>query len=590
MAYDTNLVNNIHLSVSGVDEIYMGADDWRSIGPDGNYISGTNAGKPADKVWIEYTVRWYEPAHADKYAVYGDSSAFEQYVQANDANFFNNCVVEISNAANVIKTSFTGSVTEQAALNGFVRGIGGSIADVLDVNNLTAWEKVVDRWNPGSAMGNGAQAGTGEVGKIQGATPVERIIPGTDKKEWFVWTAFRVRPQVAGTADTDGNGTKEQISVLASPYPTGYGFLLHTLTEGQYKAWNSLTNNSQYSDTQELPTEEKQEAELVDTFVDMSKLLTNLPRIRYSRQAAYTLSKPKWREGLLHTWEGTPAVDGLKDSVPYGFRFHWNPAGWRQTASMNEAINPEQLAKSNPQQLPLMGGFANISLTIQLNRMYDLQGSVANKGDLNPTDSAAINTRALQLFEAGEYNYPKSDGGVPVGFDYGSISLRGDKLDDVKNLLRQGTLYDLDYLFAVTNGKTMGSYHVHYMPETGGGELTNPSYPGTTPEKAAREQNGIPARGFKGSPDYGFISAKPVRIWLGPHITFVGRIQSYTITHIMFTEYMIPIVTQVDLNLTRSITMGSTFKQSMEIANTEISGDNADITSTGDPNAEEPGS
>ena len=586
MPYNTSLVNNIHLSVSGVDETYNGADDWDSIGPDGNYLPGTRAngaggdvgGQPAEKVWITYTVRWYEPPNADQYAVGGDTSAFEQYTQADDPNFFNNCIVEIANAANVIKESFTGSVTAQSSLNGFVQGIGGPIGDVLDLNNLSAWSRVVDQLRPGSAMGNGAQAGTGEVGNIYGATPVERIIPGTDKKEWFVWTAFRVLPQVVG----------QGISAVGDPYPLGYGFLRHTLTEGQYKAWNGLTNNSQYNNTQELPSDEDPEAELVETFVDMGKLLTNLPMTKYARQNNDGSRGPKWRDGLLHTWENTPATEGLKSGIPYGFRFHWNPAGWSQSASMIESINPEQFAASNPQQVPLLGGFSNISVTIQLNRMFDLQGNSneRNNGDLKPTDELRISRRASELLALGEYNYPGSGIGVPFGFDsYTGIQ---DKFTDLKNLLRQGTLYDLDYLFAVTNGTNYGSYHVNYTPNTGGNDLINPSYK-MTESSVSRAENGIPSRGFAGgSPDYGFISAKPVRIWLGPHITFVGRIQSYSIQHLMFTEYMIPTVTQVALTLTRSVTMGSTFDESVKLANEQTATSNADTTPTGDPNAEEP--
>lgn len=520
----------------------------------------------------------------------GDSLQFNTLTgDGGPSNFFNYYVVEFADAGAALKSGVSFGATELNLYNSYQSGAGP--LNVVSQENLS-WYSIDADHQPKSLVFNTA-GGIGSadfygVDAYKVAQPIEH--EGTNgEKKWFTWTAFRVRPRILGrnsyvqpnvVYDTTGPEPETQY----------WGWYLQEITEGQYKAWDGAAVNTA-TDYQPpaADTNADPETELVDTFVDMSKLLTNLPMTKYARRNNDGSRGPKWRDGMLHTWENTPATEGLKSGIPYGFKFHWNPAGWSQSASMTESINPEQFAASNPQQVPLLGGFSSISVTIQLNRMFDLQGNSneRNNGDLNPTDELRISRRASELLALGEYNYNGSGYGVPKGFE-GYIGTQ-DKYTDIKNLLRQGTLYDLDYLFAVTNGTTYGSYHVNYTPKTGGGDLINPSYKMTDSSSSRAADRGIPVKGFiGGSPDYGFISAKPVRIWLGPHITFVGRIQSYSIQHLLFTEYMIPTVTQVSLSLTRSVTMGSTFDESVKLANDQTATSNADTTSTGDPNATDP--
>jgi hypothetical protein len=532
------------------------------------------------------------------FGVSGLSDEFNTFVNEY-SDFFNYYIVEVADAGAALKT--TGGTAKKfpiGAVGGEYDNFKSGQGPLIDVDQAKLdWVGVDDTRQPNTLVyvpgGQSVKQLFIKDGLfapyIRVAQPVERVGPDGEK-EWFTWTAFRVRPKLNGT-DTSVTPNVKYEDIIGESPAQCWGWYMHILTEGQYNSWDATTNTPTVS---QAPAQGSDEAaatgeELVDTFVDMNKLLTNLPMTKYARRNNDGSRGPKWRDGLLHTWENTPATEGLKSGIPYGFRFHWNPAGWSQSASMTESINPEQFAASNPQQVPLLGGFSNISVTIQLNRMFDLQGNSneRNNGNLNPVDELRISRRASELLELGEYNYPGSGIGVPTGFD--RYTGTQDKYADVKNLLRQGTLYDLDYLFAVTNGTTYGSYHVNYTPKTGGNDLLNPSYK-MTDSSSSRAENGIPSRSFAGgSPDYGFISAKPVRIWLGPHITFVGRIQSYSIQHLMFTEYMIPTVTQVALNITRSVTMGSTFDESVKLANDQTATSNADTTSTGDPNATDPG-
>jgi hypothetical protein len=585
--YIPSIVNNIQLFIYTIRENYKGADDWDSIGPDGNFLPGTKAkgagedigGQPADKVWIEYQIFWTEPANSKSYSVPGDTPNFRNYIKTNDPNFFNNVILEVANAADSLRPDFKGTVTD-AGLNGFQNY--AAVSNIVDVEAISSWSTALTTWGPAANGSN--DGGRGEAGSIQGPSPIERTIPGTDTKEWFVWAAFRVRPQVIGTAEeAQANGSKD-INFIGDPKPLNYGFLLHKLTEGQYKVWNSLGNNSKFNDPSAVVPDNAAdpETEIPDTYVNMSRLLTNLPMNKYARKNSEYSGGPKWRKGLIHTWEGTPSFDkgSFSTGVPYGFRFHWNPSSWSQSATMATAINIESIMDSNPIGYVRPDGFSTISLRIQLNRLYDLQSS--GGPPLDPSQDAVITERAKELLfgrQGSQYVYPvQADSGVPSGFDrYGNSF---GVLDDVKRLLRMGTLYDLDYLFAATNGRGAGSHHVHYTPKTGGSDLYNPSYPQTQTEQS-KINPGIPDRNSpNGSPDPGFISANYVRIWLGPYITFVGRITNYNMSHVMFTEYMVPVVTQVDLSITRVVTLGP----SLEYTDIEKVED-VPVTPTTDPNA-----
>jgi hypothetical protein len=71
--------------------------------------------------------------------------------------------------------------------------------------------------------------------------------------------------------------------------------------------------------------------------------------------------------------------------------------------------------------------------------------------------------------------------------------------------------------------------------------------------------------------DFGFLNMMPVRVWLGPDITFVGRITSVNITHLLFTEKMIPKYSQIDLQIQRPITWGKDIASSYDNVNNSIS-------------------
>ena len=344
----------------------------------------------------------------------------------------------------------------------------------------------------------------------------------------------------------------------------------------------AVSVTSDPTNKQNTSTEDTADAEASDlpaSNVSMTKLRTNLP---IAKNATASLSNPSglgtvnWRHGLIHTWENTPADGAFPDQIPYGFRFHYNPASWAQSVSFTENINADALAASQMDRLPLPGGFASISFSLFLNRIVDLAmvGDIYKLGippapngviaDPNspPPDAQAIASLANTMSTM--YDEARQGVGVPSSM-VGYVSNLG-KTEHIQRIIRQGTLYDLDFLYASANGRALGSFHVH------GPGVTNPSYIG---------DGWLPS-------DYGYIAPRFVRVWLGPYITFVGRINNIDVQHLLFTQYMVPTFTQVNITMTRGLTFGkdtadaktlfNSNSSALGIANTSTEGNQ---TSTG---------
>ena len=349
-----------------------------------------------------------------------------------------------------------------------------------------------------------------------------------------------------------------------------------------FQTMNTVTTKINPTNKQNTATENTEDAgtsDLPASNVSMTKLRTNLP---VAKNATASLTNPsglgtvKWRHGLIHTWENTPADGAFPDQIPYGFRFHYNPASWAQSVSFTENINADALAASQMDRLPLPGGFASISFSLFLNRIVDLAmvGDIYKLGippapngviaDPNspPPDAQAIASLANTMSTM--YDEARQGVGVPSSM-VGYVSNLG-KTEHIQRIIRQGTLYDLDFLYASANGRALGSFHVH------GPGVTNPSYIG---------DGWLPS-------DYGYIAPRFVRVWLGPYITFVGRINNIDVQHLLFTQYMVPTFTQVNITMTRGLTFGkdtadaktlfNSNSSALGIANTSTEGNQ---TSTG---------
>lgn len=334
---------------------------------------------------------------------------------------------------------------------------------------------------------------------------------------------------------------------------------------------NSLLAYSSVNPSSGTPAQEENAEEYTPPpqTMKMNLMRSNLPIAQKSvgsSQSPPPFGNVKWRSGFIHTWEGNPADYSFPDGAPYGFRFHYNPAGWSQNVQMTETINPDAIMASQPDFLPLYTGFATISLELFLNRIVDL----STARDVLPQGLDAVERRAEKLVNTLYQNVGVSSFyGVP-GFvadsalnssvtgknSANAVSQDKVKLEHAKRILRQGTLYDLDFLYATVNGKALDSYHNRLAG------TSNPSY----------------NEDWKAS-DYGFLNARYVRIWLGPNITFVGRLTSVSVAHLMFTQYMIPTFSQVTIQIARSATFGNSPENSKELFNKNVVG-------TVDPGAE----
>lgn len=253
----------------------------------------------------------------------------------------------------------------------------------------------------------------------------------------------------------------------------------------------------------------------------------------------------RWRSGLIHTFEGNTVFDNFTQM--YGFRFHYNPASWTQNVNMTESIDVVNLMGSNPQNLPLLGGFAGIGLSLFVNRVIEM--TIPEEELLKPE----LWAMGLEYDQTGvPPSDPTSDDGYAypsraINTDLGVVQVPGGRKPGTRNLSQKvralkkyGTLADIEYLFKAVNGDGVKAFHRTFLMD---------GYEPPLSLDGSEEHSTRTA-------DYGFLNAIPVRIWLGPDISFVGRITSLDIQHLLFTENMVPKLSQVNVTISRWLTWG----------------------------------
>jgi len=87
---------------------------------------------------------------------------------------------------------------------------------------------------------------------------------------------------------------------------------------------------------------------------------------------------------------------------------------------------------------------------------------------------------------------------------------------DANGIVTRGTEYDLEYFYRVING--------------------DPAYGSTMTQPTA---------------DFGFMSGVPVWLKFNDHVRYKVTVQSISVNHVMFTEDMVPVVTEVQLSMIR---------------------------------------
>lgn len=200
------------------------------------------------------------------------------------------------------------------------------------------------------------------------------------------------------------------------------------------------------------------------------------------------------------------AVGRTRKPTKYGFQFLWNPETWSSSVQINPDVTP-----NSPQywasSLPVFPSGQNMSFNIVVDRVNDFAcfgpTNIRPGADWSPTsqlDSGSVARIALENQRQKTINEFSQ-------FYKGSNVLNPQK--KIEDLLKRGTLADIEYIYKVCNGDGWKR-----LDQT--------------------------------TSDIGFLMMTLVEIELGPN-RYLGYLNSLGIEHTFFTENMIPLRTNVSL-------------------------------------------
>jgi hypothetical protein len=186
----------------------------------------------------------------------------------------------------------------------------------------------------------------------------------------------------------------------------------------------------------------------------------------------------------------------------WGFQFLWNPTDIQVAVSRNQNFTPS----STDILAGLAGLFTameSIQFTIVIDRINDFAAAAAGSSSLNKP--SALNYT----------DYTKG------GFIGDTKSQNPQTM--LQDLLKKGTLHDLEYLFRAING-------------SGNGSGDNKTWHNALNRETA---------------DIGFLAPNAIALQLGPdatnNLSYVGWIDSLAIKHSVFNKDMIPLHTEVSV-------------------------------------------
>jgi hypothetical protein len=212
------------------------------------------------------------------------------------------------------------------------------------------------------------------------------------------------------------------------------------------------------------------------------------------------------RRGRIWYWAGannlnppsTGTTTGTVDVVDtdWGFQFLWNPSSISTSVSRNMDITP-----SSADALRVVSGVFPGQETVNINIVID-----------RTNDFACIKAEAAS-FHGDFIKYYNSL--------YPGASTSQNMSGQITNLMNQGTMADLEYLFKAING-------------SGNGQLQWTTLLG------------------KKTANVGYLAPTLLGIQLGPtldNLSYVGWISNINLNHTAFTENMIPIRTEVGISI-----------------------------------------
>jgi len=173
----------------------------------------------------------------------------------------------------------------------------------------------------------------------------------------------------------------------------------------------------------------------------------------------------------------------------YGFQFHYNPT----SIGMNYAGSPN----------------TDVSMEVSGNEGFNLVGANVNQSTI--TFQIVINRVADMKY----YELVGGKGRLKANLDDKLYSPRKPTLAEQDQIYRKGTMYDIEYLLSTVIGYRL-----------------NTKYRGMTA-------------------DVGWISGRPVQLYLGQSLRYLGFINSFAINHTIFNERMVPVFTTAELSFNR---------------------------------------
>jgi hypothetical protein len=190
--------------------------------------------------------------------------------------------------------------------------------------------------------------------------------------------------------------------------------------------------------------------------------------------------------------------------TPYGFQFHYNPETIIMAYGAPGTFNPEEVMSGNDTLNTsfITENISTIQVTILLNRMVDLS--------ILKQDGSFVGQQVSS-------NVPKYVQDEQALHDPVTVYGQDVPVEERQEIWKKGTMYDIEYLFKAVHGD-QGTY------------------------------NSV-LRGL--TSDIGWINAVPVEVHLGDGLRYLARITSLGVNHAKFNERMVPMISFVDLKLSR---------------------------------------
>jgi hypothetical protein len=177
-----------------------------------------------------------------------------------------------------------------------------------------------------------------------------------------------------------------------------------------------------------------------------------------------------------------------EDSTMYGFKFLYNPTEVNMGWGMLEGVDPNVIRSG------AAGGLAPIS-GVGLSTI-DFTLLLNRIGDMDFLDENGL--------APGENN------------PYSGVNTLS-RVEDLKTIYKKGTMYDLEYLFRVINGPNA----IHQTILNG---------------KSA---------------DWGFLIGSQIELFLGDGLRYLVRLNGINVSHTIFNDRMVPVLSQVSLSCGR---------------------------------------